>query len=139
MNNIKFVLDTNVLLVSLPTKSKYRPIFEALISGKYDIVVSNEVITEYREIIEQKTNAKISSNVIELLLSLNNIHKVDIYYKWNLITIDPDDNKFIDTCIAGRATSIVTNDKHFNVLRKIDFPKVDVLNIDEFLKMVIEL
>jgi len=34
--------------------------------------------------------------------------------------------------ISANAKIIVTNDKHFNVLKKIDFPKVNVVDIDAF-------
>ncbi len=80
---MKIVLDTNVLLISLPTKSKYRPIFDYLINGKFELAISNEIISEYMEIIEQKTN-----------------------------------------------------DKHFNILKDIQFPKVNIISIDDFLKEI---
>lgn len=37
---MKVVLDINVLLVSIPKKSKYRPIFDALISGYFHSVIT---------------------------------------------------------------------------------------------------
>jgi predicted nucleic acid-binding protein len=77
------VLDTNVLLISLPSKSKYRPIFDHLIKGSYNLMVSNEIISEYFEIIERKTNNEIASNVIGLLLGLGNVIKTEIYFRWN--------------------------------------------------------
>ncbi|MBO9616639.1 MAG: PIN domain-containing protein [Dyadobacter sp.] len=46
---MKIVLDTNVLLVSLPTHSKYHPIFQALLRKRYDLFVTNEVLAEYEE------------------------------------------------------------------------------------------
>ncbi len=133
---MKIVLDTNVLLISLPTKSKYRPIFDCLIIGKFELAISNEIISEYMEIIEQKTNETISNNVIELLLSLENILKVEVYYKWGLIEKDYDDNKFVDCAISSESKYIVTNDKHFNILKDIQFPKVNIISIDDFLKEI---
>ncbi len=55
-----------------------------------------------------------------------------------LLENDPDDNKFVDCAIAGAADFIVTDDKDFNVLKNISFPKVAVLSSDEFLEMVIQ-
>ncbi len=133
---MKIVLDTNVLLISLPTKSKYRPIFDYLINGKFELAISNEIISEYVEIIEQKTNEIIANNVIELLLSLENVLKVEVYYKWGLIENDYDDNKFVDCAISSEAKYIVTNDKHFNILKDIQFPKVNIISIDDFLKEI---
>ncbi|MDR1951266.1 MAG: PIN domain-containing protein, partial [Bacteroidales bacterium] len=53
-------------------------------------------------------------------------------YKWNLITVDTDDNKFVDCALNAGADYIVTNDRHFNVLKDIEFPKINVIDIDTF-------
>ena len=54
------------------------------------------------------------------------------FYHFNLITVDPDDNKFVDCAISANAHYIVTNDHHYDVLKDIDFPKVNVVNIQQF-------
>ena len=43
-----------------------------------------------------------------------------------------DDNKFVDCAIAANAKCIVSEDNHFNVLKFIPFPKVEVIGIDDF-------
>jgi len=53
-------------------------------------------------------------------------------YHWHLISADPDDNKFIDCVVSANAHYLVSHDKHFKVLREIAFPRIKVLNIDEF-------
>ena len=58
---------------------------------------------------------------------------VDVFFRFRLITADPDDNKFVDCAIASNARYIVTEDRHFEVLEKIDFPKLAVIGIDCFL------
>jgi uncharacterized protein len=133
---LKIILDTNVLLICLPTKSKYRPIFDGLISGQYDFILSNSILTEYVEILSNKTNPNIANNVAELLLVLKNVRKIEVYYRWNLIRNDHDDNKFVDCAVAANADFIVSNDKHFNELQKIEFPKVRVVNAKDFLAML---
>lgn len=130
------VLDINALLVSLPKKSFYRPIFDALVGGKFNLVLSNDILSEYVEIIEQKTNAIVANNIAEMLLNLDTLHKVEIYFEWHLIEKDPDDNKYVDAAIVGAADYVVTNDQHFDVLRKVKFPKVEVINIDKFLNLI---
>ncbi len=134
--SMRVVLDTNVLLISIPTRSKYRPIFTALINGHFELAISNEILSEYIEIIEQKTNAIVAKNVAEMLLKLKNILKTEVYYKWGLIEADKDDNKFVDCAIAANVKYIVTNDKHFRILRDIPFPKVEVISIRDFLAEV---
>lgn len=130
------VLDTNALLVSIPKKSKYRPIFDALINSKFELILSNDILSEYVEIIELKTNNIVASNIAEMLLNLRNVSKIDVYFEWKLIEQDPDDNKFVDAAIAGSADFIITNDAHFQGLILIDFPKVNVISIDTFLDLI---
>jgi len=64
--------------------------------------------------------------------------KTNNYYKWNLISADPDDNKFIDCALNASADYIVTNDKHFNVLKVINFPPIKVIDIETFRNMLIK-
>jgi predicted nucleic acid-binding protein len=72
---MKVVIDTNVLLISLPKVSKYRPIFNGLIQGKFKLAVSNEIFQEYIEVIENKTNGEIAQNLAELLSKIRKLRK----------------------------------------------------------------
>jgi putative PIN family toxin of toxin-antitoxin system len=133
---MRVILDSNVLLVSLPKLSKYRIIFDEFLSNKLTLIISNEVITEYYEVISRYTNEVVASNVSELLLVRPNVEKFDIYYNWSLITEDFDDNKFVDLAISSNSDYIVTNDKHFKVLEEIEFPDVKVIRLDDFLQLL---
>ena len=53
-------------------------------------------------------------------------------HDFGLIYEDPDDNKFVDCAVAGQAEFIVSNDKHFNVLKDLPWPKINIVNIKEF-------
>lgn len=97
-------------------------------------MISNDIISEYMEVLERKTNYMVASNITELLLNLKNVIKIEPYFNWFLIDNDPDDNKFVDCAIAGNAMFLVSNDKHFQVLNKVDFPKVELIEIKSFLE-----
>ena len=112
----KIVLDTNCLLMSLPRISPYRKIWDDFLKGKLTLCVTNEIIEEYLEIIEQKTNANIASNVVSVILSQKNVEFVTPYYKLHLINADEDDNKFVDCAFTAGASCIVSNDAHFKIL-----------------------
>lgn len=131
-NKLKVVLDTNVLLVSISSKSKYHWIYEKLLSKEYDLFISNEILMEYEEVISEKYNTSVARDVIKALLILPNVFKVSIYYNWNLIKEDSDDNKFVDCALNSNSQLLVTHDNHFNVLKEIDFPKIQIATIDEF-------
>ncbi len=53
-----------------------------------------------------------------------------------LLPADSDDNKFVDCAVASDAEYIVTNDKHFNPLKEIPLPKVEIIKIAEFIKLI---
>ena len=92
---------------------------------------------EYREILERRTgSALFAEEVIEAILSMPNTERVSPSFHFNLITTDPDDNKFVDCAITAGATYIVSNDRHFSELQRYDFPKVDVRTLAEFLNIV---
>ncbi|HOV12821.1 MAG TPA: putative toxin-antitoxin system toxin component, PIN family [Spirochaetota bacterium] len=131
-NKLKIILDTNILLVSLSKTSKYHWIFEKLNNEEFDLFISNDVLSEYEEIIEKKTNNQIAQKTIRYLLTLPNVYLVNPYFNWILIENDPDDNKFVDCAVAGNVDYIITNDKHFDILKTLDFPKIVTLKIDEF-------
>ena len=135
---MRVVIDTNVLLVSISTKSKYRPIFDALLNGKYQLAISNEILSEYMEVLERKANATVATNIAEALLNSENVIRTEIFFSWGLIKEDEDDNKFVDCAIAANAKYLVSNDKHFRILQEVEFPKVDVVGIDEFLESLKE-
>ena len=132
MQGHRVVLDTNCLLASLARHSEFYPIWKGLQEGKYILCVTNEILEEYQEIIERKTSSIVAENVINLLLKGDNVLFVDTYFRLQLIEADPDDNKFVDCAFAADATYIVSDDKHFDVLKEITFPKIFVLKIREF-------
>ena len=135
---MKIVLDTNCLLPAVFPRSIYHWVWESFRRGDYTICYSNEIIEEYEELLSSLYPLEITKNTIHLLLSSRNVEKVIPFVKWNLITDDPEDNKFADCVLNGGADYLVTNDKHFNILKEIDFPKINVVNIDTFKKILKE-
>jgi len=129
---IRIVIDTNVFIAIIGTRSSLRWIFDAIIAGKIVLCVSNEILLEYHEVLLRKTNEEVASNIIDFLTVHPYIDKIEPFYNFLLITEDADDNKFVDCAIAANASCIVSNDKHFNVLKSIPFPKVHVVSSDEF-------
>lgn len=131
-NKLRVVIDTNVLLVAISSKSKYHWIFKNLLNGSYELYISNEILMEYEEIISSKFNSEVAQDVLRALLMLPNVLQTTIYYKWNLISEDPDDNKFVDCAVSANVDYLVSNDNHFSILESIDFPKISIIKAKEF-------
>ena len=134
----KVVLDTNVLLVSISTKSKLHWIFKNLLEGNYILCLTTDILAEYAEIIEQQMGNLASESALGVLENLPNVEFITNYYKFNLLK-DPDDNKFVDCAISCNADFIVSHDSDFKRLKKIPFPVVNVINIDQFSKELVSL
>ncbi len=133
---MNIVLDTNCLLMSLSRRSAYYPVWRDFVDGKYTLCVTNEILAEYEEILTQKVGPEIASNVITAILDLPNTQMVQVYYHLRLITADPDDDKFVDCAFKANARYIVTDDRHYDVLKRTPFPFIDVIDIDEFVKVL---
>ena len=128
------VLDTNCLLQSLSDQSRYYNVWESFIHGKYVLCVSTEILEEYEEIISSHMSPLAAKLAIEMILRTKNVLRVDARFRFHLITIDEDDNKFVDCAIVANAKYIVSDDKHFTVLNTIPFPHVEVRKLSEFQK-----
>lgn len=131
-----FVLDTNCLLMSLSRRSPYYPVWREFVDGKYTLCVTNEILSEYEEKLIEKVGQEIASNVITAILDLPNTKMVQVFYHLRLITSDPDDDKFVDCAFKANARFIVTQDHHYDVLKQTPFPYIDVIGIDEFIRVL---
>jgi len=132
MRNI--VLDTNCLLVCIANSSKFHSVWTAFLNEEFRLCVSNEIMTEYEEILARKTSPAFAEMIIHIILNSENVVFVNPSYRFGLIIADPDDNKFVDCAIIANADYIVSQDKHFNVLKTIHFPRVNVIRIEKFIK-----
>ena len=133
---MKIVLDTNCLVNVIMPGSFNNDIWQAFRSGKYVLCVTNEILFEYHEILAKRYNNLIANTVLKELIETPNLRRVNPTFRFNLITADPDDNKFVDCAITAGATYIVSNDRHFSELKNYDFPKVDVRTLAEFLDII---
>lgn len=132
---MRIVLDTNCLILILAKKGSYYSIYEKIQSGSIQLIITNEILSEYEEILEKIYSYDVANYVIKALLNHSKTIVVDkIYYRWNLISIDPDDNKFMDAYVIGSGEYLVTNDKHFSVLKDIPFPAINVIGFADFLQ-----
>lgn len=129
---MNIVLDTNVLVMSLSLRNEYSRIWESFVKGDYTLCLSNDIMEEYEEVISRNINPKVARIVISYLLILPNVRFLDPHYSFGLIKTDVDDNKFVDCAICANAKYIVSEDHHFDVLKKCSFPKVEVIGIDLF-------
>ena len=136
MPSRRIVLDTNCLISSLSKRGQYYAVWKGLQNGEYILCVSTDILNEYAEIITQKMSVDVAIHVIHLLLESEYVELINPYFRLQLIEVDHDDDKFVDCAFAANATYIVSDDKHYDVLKEIDFPKLLVLKLKEFLGLL---
>ncbi|MBO7488802.1 MAG: putative toxin-antitoxin system toxin component, PIN family [Bacteroidales bacterium] len=132
----RVVLDTNCLLASISSRSEYFIVWRGLHEGKYTLCVSNDILAEYEEIIASKASPIVAKHIVDALVDSDYVEFFDPQFRLELITADPDDNKFVDCAFAANATFIVSQDHHFDILDSIDFPKIAVMRLQSFALML---
>jgi len=133
---MKVVIDTNVLVSALSSKSIHHWLIQALLDEQFQLFVTDEILMEYEEILKSKYSETVADNFLIALNELPNVYFARVYFYWNLITGDPDDNKFVDCYVAAGALYLISHDAHFSILKSISFPKVNLLTIAEFKLML---
>ncbi len=88
---IKAVIDTHGLLNSIPKNGHMRWLYDAFIEERFVWIVSNEIITEYAEIVGHFYNQRTMELVTSILLTAPNTLRFDPYYRWDAVKADPDD------------------------------------------------
>jgi uncharacterized protein len=128
---MKVVIDTNVLLVSISKRSSYHWFYKAVIDKKIEVYLTTEILHEYEEKITQHWSVEVATAVIRALTELSNVHLTSTYFRLQLIN-DADDNKFADCAFAANVDFLISNDKHFDVLKTISFPRINVIRLEDF-------
>lgn len=134
---MKVVLDTNVVLRAVSRKSRFAVLFDELLDQSYTLSISTEILLEYEEKIQSFYGEETAQDFLNFLVMLPNVEKVEPFFQLRLIESDIDDNKFVDCAFASNAHYVVTDDKHFNILKTIDFPKIPVISAEEFRDLLV--
>jgi uncharacterized protein len=129
---MKAIIDTNCLIASIPPKNPEYWLYKAFRNKAFDWVIGNEILLEYEEILSDFYSPYTADLVLNILLTSSNIIRAEPFTRWQLITNDPDDDKFADLAISSNVHYLVTNDHHFDVLKELPFPTVKVVSLDEF-------
>ena len=133
---MRVVIDTNCLIASIPPEGDHHWLYEAFEAEQFEWLISNEILTEYIEVLTKRYSEQTALIVYSIISVAPNVTFTEPFFKWHLVETDADDNKFADLSVAGNVDYLITNDKHFNPLKKIEFPKLNIVSLDEFKKVI---
>ena len=129
---MKIVLDTNCFISCIGKRSPYRNVFDRFLNEGYTLCLSTEVLLEYEEIFIKKWGMEVAENLLSRLLNAKNIEFLNIFYNFRMVFPDLDDNKFADLYIASNSDFLISNDTQLLALQGSNFPKFQVLKLQEF-------
>ena len=109
---MRVILDTNVLVSGLFFSGPPHDILQAWAGGAFELVVSPEILEEYRRVVHELA-AKFPSVQAAGLLDFVTVNSLICATNPlpEPVCDDPDDDKFLACALAGRAGIIVTGDK----------------------------
>ena len=128
----RVVLDTNVVASAfwggLP-----RDVVLAWLNGKYALLISAPILAEYHEVLERihpgsPAAARFLHAVYLKGISINPSMQI------HAVRQDPDDNRFLECAVAGKARTLVSGDQH--LLRLKCFRGVKILTPRAFLTSI---
>ena len=125
------VVDANCLLQLLPSISRYHWVWDYFRERRFYWAFTTEILLKYEEVFSRWAPTNVVHSTIRALVDSPNGIKVVPSYFWRVISQDKDDNKYFDCAVAANANYIVSDDRHFSVLEKTDFPKMERLKIKE--------
>jgi putative PIN family toxin of toxin-antitoxin system len=134
---LKIVLDTNVIISGVFFTGPPYEILKAWRDGRIQILVSEEIIEEYRRVGEllSKQFFDIEFGQILQLLTIN-AEFVQPLKLTARVCEDPDDDKFLECAISGKSNLIVSGDKH--LLKVSGHKGIEIINprnfVDNYLK-----
>jgi uncharacterized protein len=132
---MKVVLDTNIFISGIFWSGDSEKIIYAWGNEEFEIITSSEII---REIVETLMDFKIQLpiNILLLWISILSMKSliVEPQEKINIVKDDPDDDKFIEAAISGKADYIITQDKH--LLKIKEFREIKILTPRDFLGII---
>lgn len=107
----RVVLDTNVLVGSAYDEhSASWRIIDACIRGELTAIVSPALQGEYEEILARTVRMRGHEERVQKFLAAAEYVRPAIVPR--VVQDDPDDDKVLATAVAGKADTIVTNDRH---------------------------
>ena len=134
---MRIVLDTNVLMSGIFWSGPPARILAAWSEGRFDLLASLEILTEYRLVGRRLTGTYPSIDIGPVLdLVIRESRIVEPVPQPSNACDDPDDVKFLACAIAGKAACVVSGDRA--LLRVSGYDGVEVVKPKDFLKKYLD-
>jgi len=132
---MKAVLDTNIFISGIFWEGASEKVLYAWADDKFKLAISSEIIAE---IVKTLMNFKIPLSFNDILLWLSILlwkaELVEPEEKLDIVKDDPEDNKFIEAAITGKADLIISQDKHLLSLK--EYEEIKIISPEEAMDLI---
>ena len=129
--DLKVVMDTNVFVSGVFFSGPPYQILRAWQSGEFELVVSQEILDEYRRVGKILADERPNIDLNPILTFV--LEHAKVYKPAKLkepVCEDPDDDKFFACALASGSQVIISGDKH--LLKVSGYQRIEVLKPREF-------
>lgn len=131
---MRVVLDTNVLVSAIFFGGIPARILSVWSEGEFEILASIDILMEYRRVVgrlEKRWPSVGAQSLVDVIMRESRL--VEPTAVAASACSDPDDLKFLECALAGRARCIVSGDRA--LLRASGFEGIEVLTPKNFLRL----
>ena len=136
MRTTKVVIDTNVFVSAAVLKKASSVIMEMWKNDKFTLLFSPDIFDEYFEVIARPKFKQEERDIRELAkLLTERAVVVESQIQLDVVKDDPDDNKFLECAVAGKADFIISGDHHLLSIK--EYKQIKILTIAQFIEFFV--
>ncbi|MCK4400902.1 putative toxin-antitoxin system toxin component, PIN family [bacterium] len=136
MRTTKVVIDTNVFVSAAVLKKASSVIMEMWKNDKFILLFSPDIFDEYFEVIARPKFKQEERDIRELAkLLTERAVVVEPQIQLDVVKDDPDDNKFLECAMAGKADFIISGDHHLLSIK--EYKQIKILTIAQFIEFFV--
>ena len=128
---IRAVIDTNVF-VSAVLGGRLAAVCDFWRAGQFALIVSDEIVREYIEVL-RRPKFGLAADQIDSVAAfvLQRAEFVTLIEHLVVVAADPDDDKFLEAAVAGKAEYLVSGDNH--LLSLGNYQTISILTARQFI------
>ena len=137
---MRAVIDTNVLISGFISRESYpAKLVDGWVEKRFEPVVSEEIIKEYREVFARDRFSALGSveerlKLLGTLLSFEHVVLVNPRERICMVKDDPGDDIFLECAAAGECEFIISGDQHLLKLKQ--YKNIKVITAKEFIELL---
>ncbi|MBL7980069.1 MAG: putative toxin-antitoxin system toxin component, PIN family [Bacteroidetes Order II. Incertae sedis bacterium] len=124
----KLILDTNVIVSALISSSiPSKILYELVLTEKVEICLSEEVLSEYVEVLNREKFSKFANFKTKAEVVLNRLQEIATFYQTDRkieVLTDTSDNKFLELAAVSAADYLTTGNTLDFTMTEFEYTRI---------------